>query len=85
VNDPEISPLLGDLSNLPPTLVQVSKDEMLFNDSLRYANKAISQHGDVTLQIWPTMVHVFQGFGPDLPEANDALGHIRDFIRSKLS
>lgn len=85
VNDPEISPLLGDLSNLPPTLLQVSKDEMLFSDSVRYANKAISQKGDITLQVWPTMVHVFQGFGPDLPEANDAMGHIKDFIRSKIS
>lgn len=84
VSDPEISPLLGDLSNLPPTLLQVSKDEMLFSDSIRYANKAISQKGDITLQVWPTMVHVFQGFAPDLPEANDALGHIRDFIRSKI-
>lgn len=85
VNDPEISPLLGDLSNLPPTLIQVSKDEMLFSDSVRYANKAISQKGDVTLQVWPTMVHVFQGFAPNLPEANDALGYVRDFIRSKIS
>lgn len=85
VNHPEISPLLGDLSNLPPTLIQVSKDEMLFDDSVRYANKAISQNGDVTLQVWPTLVHVFQGFGPDLPEANDALGHIGDFVRSKIS
>jgi monoterpene epsilon-lactone hydrolase len=84
VNDPAISPLLGDLSNLPPTLLQVSKDEMLFDDGVRYANKAISQNGDMTLQVWPTLVHVFQGFAPDLPEANDALGYIRDFIRSKI-
>ena len=48
------------------------------------ANKAISQNGDMTLQVWPTLVHVFQGFAPDLPEANDALGYIRDFIRSKI-
>lgn len=84
VNDPEISPLLGNLSNLPSTLLQVSRDEMLFDDSVRYANKAISQKSDITLQVWPTLVHVFQGFAPDLPEANDALGYIRDFIRAKI-
>lgn len=84
VNDPEISPLFGDLSNLPPTLIQVSSDEMLFDDGVRYTNKAISQGSNVTLQVWPTMVHVFQGFAPDLPEANEALELIGQFIRSKI-
>lgn len=84
VNDPEISPLFGDLSNLPPTLVQLSCDEMLYDDGVRYANKAMSHGSEVTLQVWPTMVHVFQGFAPDLPEANEALDLIGQFIRSKI-
>lgn len=84
VNDPEISPLFGDLSNLPPTLIQLSRDEMLHDDGVRYTNKARSQGSDVTLHVWPTMVHVFQGFAPDLPEANEALELIGQYIRSKI-
>ena len=84
INHPDISPLLGDLSNLPATLLQVSKDEMLFDDAHRYANKAISSGGDITLQVWPTMVHVFQAFGPELPEALDALDRIADFISTRI-
>ncbi|MEO2177051.1 MAG: alpha/beta hydrolase [bacterium] len=81
VNDPELSPLLGDLSNLPPTLLQVSRHEMLFDDSQRYTNKGIVSGSKVELQVWPTMVHVFQGFGPELPEAVDALEGIAVFVR----
>jgi monoterpene epsilon-lactone hydrolase len=80
LNDPMLSPLLGDLTNLPPTLIQASADEMLYGDAQRYANKARSQGGNVKLQLWPKMVHVFQGFGPDLPEAQSALKMIAEFI-----
>lgn len=80
LNDPLLSPLLGNLSNLPPTLIQASVDEMLYGDAQRYANKARSHGNDITLQLWPKMVHVFQGFGPELPEAQDALDKIAAFI-----
>ena len=85
VNDVYISPLLGELSNLPPTLLQVSRDEMLFGDSQRYANKAAAAGGDITLEVWPVMVHVFQAFGPDLPEASEAFDRIAAFIRAKAA
>jgi len=79
---PLLSPLLGNLDNLPDTLIQVSSDEMLFDDSQRYYNKAISAGSKIELQVWPKMVHVFQAFGPNLPEANQALNNIGGYIRS---
>lgn len=81
-NHPELSPLFGDLSDLPPTLIQVSRHEMLYDDAKRYANKAKAEGGDVTLQVWPKLVHVFQGFA-NLPEAHHALDRIADFIKGK--
>lgn len=81
VHEPMLSPLQGNLRDLPPTLIQVSRDEMLYGDAQRYANKANHQGGDVTLQVWPKMVHVFQGF-PELPEAQDALSRAAAFIIS---
>ena len=82
-NDPMLSPLLGELSGLPPILIQASADEMLYGDAQRYANKARATGTEVTLQLWPQMVHVFQGFGPDLPEAKDALQRIAEFIAAQ--
>ena len=52
---------------------------MLYGDSQRYVNKAHSQGGVVELQVWPTMVHVFQAF-PELPEADDALDRVAKFV-----
>lgn len=78
-NAPLLSPLLGHLADLPPTLLQVSRDEMLYGDSQRYANKAKAQGSQITLQVWPTMVHVFQAF-PELPETADALARVAAFV-----
>ena len=70
---------------MPDTLTQVSQQEMLFDDSQRYANKANSAGSKVTLQVWPVVAHVFQAFGPELPEANDALDNIGEFVRARFS
>ena len=78
--DPVISPLFGNLTGLPPTLIQVSASEMLRDDSVRYAERARAAGAPITLQIWPGMVHVWQLFNPELPEADAALGQIGAFI-----
>lgn len=78
--NPRMSPLFGDLGDLPPTLVQVSDCEMLRDDALRYVNKARSQGSPVTVQVWPHMVHVFQMFQHVLPEARQAIDEVAGFI-----
>ncbi|MEH6593329.1 MAG: alpha/beta hydrolase [Halioglobus sp.] len=81
-SDPVASPLRGDLSGLPPVLVQVSEAEMLFDDARRYVAKAQAAGSPVVLQSWPHMVHVWQIFTPELPEANDAYDNIAEFLAS---
>lgn len=84
LNHPPISPLFGGLSNLPPTLIQVSREELTFGDGVRYSNKAAAAGSSVELQVWPKLVHVFQAFGPDLPEATEALELAAEFIRGQV-
>ena len=78
--NPIISPLLGDLSRLPPTLVQASEAEMLLDDARRYVYKAFACGSPVKLQTWTDMVHVWQIFEPELPQATEAWGEIGRFI-----
>lgn len=78
--NPLISPMFGDLSNLPPTLVHASESEMLFDDARRYVYEARRQGSPVQLQTWPEMVHVWQIFYHLLPEAREALDRIAEFI-----
>ena len=79
-SDPVVSPLRGDLSRLPPVLVQASELEMLLDDARRYVNKARAAGSPVRLQTWNHMVHVWQIFNPELTEARDALAEIDRFL-----
>jgi len=79
-SDPIVSPVRGDLSRLPPVLVQASEIEMLRDDARRYVNKARAAGSPVRLQTWNHMVHVWQIFNPELTEARDALAEIERFL-----
>jgi len=78
--NPVASPLLGNLSDLPPTLVQVSDAEILLDDARRYVFKAHASGSPAKLQIWSDMVHVWQLFDPQLPQAAEAWVEIGKFL-----
>jgi len=82
-NDPVVSPVFGDLSGLPPLLVQASEAEMLVDDCRRYVNKAAAAGSPVTLQTWSHMVHVWQIFYPELEEGREAIEEIRKFLQAR--
>ena len=80
--NPSISPLHATLENLPPTLVHVSHSEMLFDDAVRYVNKARAAGSPATLQVWSGMVHVWHLFVKTVPEAQHAFFEIEKFINT---
>jgi len=71
-SDPLVSPLFGDLSLLPPLLIQVGDAEVLLSDSTRLADYARKHGVRADLQIWDEAPHVFQAL-PMIPEAKEAL------------
>jgi epsilon-lactone hydrolase len=78
--DPLISPIFGDLGELPPLLIQVGTHEILLSDALRLAERAARFDVAVTLDVTPGVPHVFQGFAGLLEEAGAALGRASDFF-----
>jgi monoterpene epsilon-lactone hydrolase len=80
--DSSISPLFGDLGGLPPLLIQVGEDEIWHDDSRRLAEKASLSGGSVQFHSWGGMWHAWPLY-PDLPEAEEALIQIRDFINNE--
>ena len=78
---PTVSPVFGDLAGLPPTLVHASEAEMLLDDAVRYVNKAQAAGSPVEIQVWKDMVHVWQIFVSDVPEAQHAFAEIDSFLR----
>jgi len=80
-HDPLISPVTADLKGFPPLLIQASSCEMLYSGCKSLANKAKDDGVDVTLETWDDVPHGFHVFGLNiLPEAEDAINHIKDFI-----
>ena len=82
-SNPAVSPLFGNLAKLPPTLVQASEAEMLLDDSRRYVYKARAAGSPVKLQTWTNMVHIWQIFYPELPQATEAWDEIGKFIEEQ--
>lgn len=79
--DPMVSPLFAELNGLPPLLMQAGDAECLRDETEEFAKRAEAAGIDVTLEIWPEMIHVWQAFAPILPEAVEAVNRIGDFVR----
>ena len=55
----------------------------MIDDSKKIAKKAKEAGCNVSIEVWDDMVHVFHGYAPFLPEANEALRAIGEFIADK--
>jgi epsilon-lactone hydrolase len=84
-SDPQISPIFGDLTGLPPLLIQVGSREILLSDALRLAGRAAMANVPVTLDVTPGVPHVFQGFAAMLDEGDAALDRAATFLRTQLT
>lgn len=81
LDHPLISPLEGELDGFPPILIQVSDCETLTDDATRLATKIKEAGGEVDLQIYPGLVHVWQLFWRLVPEATEAIDCIAQFTQ----
>jgi len=77
---PSASPLFADLHGLPPLLVQVGSAECLRDDSLRVAEKARAAGVEVTFEEWPEMIHVWHLFAHALPEGQQAIDRVGEWL-----
>ncbi|MGV9837737.1 alpha/beta hydrolase [Nocardia niigatensis] len=57
--DPDISPLYGDLTNLPPTLLMVGALDLLLEDNLAMAARLSAAGNAVDLRVYPESAHNF--------------------------
>ena len=79
--DPLISPLFADLRGFPPTLIQVGSAETLLDDAVRFGRAAGLADVNVTLEIWPHMIHAWPMWNAKLADGRRALGEAGEFMR----
>lgn len=82
---PEISPVNADCSGFPPMYLIASDAEVLRDDSVLFADRAIGQGASVRLDLWPALPHAFPLMEDLLPEAQTSRREISDFMRAALA
>lgn len=83
-----LSPVYQDYRGLSPIYLQGGGREILIDMIRDFAEELQRQNCEVMLDVWPTMVHEFQGSGSLLPESREALerlDHLFDLIRTGQS
>ena len=81
---PYTSPLFGNLSGLPPMMIQVGENETLLDDAVRFARKAEEAGVEMYLKVTKGMFHCFPLLAPMFPEATNALKESCDFVVERM-
>ncbi|MCW8867559.1 MAG: alpha/beta hydrolase [Marinobacter sp.] len=85
LTNPLISPIFGDLSGLPPLLIQVGSQEILLNDAERLAEAASRNDVETRLEVYNSLWHVFQVHSGQLDRATAALETAGEHIKRHLA
>jgi len=85
LREPLAAPINAYLNDLPPLFIQVGNSETLLDDATRLADKAKEAGVDATLQIWDEMPHVWHLAAPSLPEGQEAIEKIGEFVRERTA
>jgi len=84
-SDPCASPLYDNFTGLPPILLHVGEDEILLDDTRRYADLVAKSGSSTELHVWQGMVHVFPSNLALLQAAREALDITGEFLRAVLA
>ncbi|MEG0145377.1 MAG: alpha/beta hydrolase [Clostridia bacterium] len=82
LENPLISPLFGDMTGLPPSLIYAGTHEILEDDSVLMAKKLTSAHCACELHVAEGMWHAYVLYG--IPEAREAIERMNEFITEAL-
>lgn len=78
--DPRVSPLFGDLTGLPPTLIHAGTEEALAED----ARRLVAAMDRAQLRLWPGLPHVWHLHAGRAPAADRALADLGAFLKAHL-
>lgn len=81
-SDPDVSPLLADLTGMPPAIFHVGTADPLMDDSILMAGRWTAFGGQADLRIYPGGVHAFDRW--DIGIARDCHGATEAFLNDLL-
>lgn len=82
--DPRISPLLGDLTGLPPAIVSVAGFDVLHDDGVAYATALLQAGVPAELLYEPALVHGFLSYTAVSPSSKQATERLARAVAAVL-
>jgi monoterpene epsilon-lactone hydrolase len=80
--EPLASPLYGDFTDFPPTLIHASQTDILYDDAIRLAAAIRRANGELTVRLWTNEAHVWEGRGGE--QSRRSIELAAEFIRRRL-
>ena len=80
---PYVSPVFGTFDNLPPMMIQVGTEEVLYDDSTRVVKAIENANGSVEFRPWQDMMHVWHLLAGVAPEADEGIAELAGFIAAQ--
>lgn len=82
---PLISPIYANYQGLAPLYIVASRHELIYDDSVRLAEKAAADGTPVVLETYPHVMHVWQVFDYIILEARHSIRQIGKAIKQALN
>jgi epsilon-lactone hydrolase len=83
--DPLLSPVYGDMSGFPPTILTSGTRDLLLSNTVRVHRKLRQAGVDAALQVFEGQSHAQYIFNDSAPETREAFKEIADFFDRRLS
>lgn len=83
LDDPTLSPLRGDVSKFPPTLLMSSTRDILLSGTSIFARKLTETGVDARLVVFDGLPHAFWSY-MDIPETNQAHAIVARFLKNRV-
>ena len=83
--DPLLSPVYGDMSGFPPTILTSGTRDLLLSNTVRVHRKLRQAGVDAALHVYEGQSHAQYLFNEAAPETREAFGEIADFFDRRLA
>ncbi len=80
LKDPQLSPLFGDFSGMPPAIITSGTRDLFLSNAVRVHRKLRQAGVEATLQVFEGMSHAQYLFNADAPETKEAFTEIAAFF-----